>query len=144
MKTPIEISLRDKMIIFAYPVIGMILILFVAYDPLNLIDNPTHQTIIALIVATIPFIGLFYHRKKIMEKTKKPNIIEISRRDILILFLYPVIGMILLLFIGYDPLNLIDNPTHQTIIAFFVPLILFVPLFYHRKKIMEKAKKEYP
>ena len=70
MTSIIEISLRDKMILLAYPIIGMILILFIAYDPLNFFDNSTHKTIIALIVGTIPLVGLLYHRKKIIAKAK--------------------------------------------------------------------------
>jgi hypothetical protein len=73
MPRNVEISLRDGLILFAYPIIGMILILLVAYDPLNFFDNPTHKLIIGLIVGTIPLVPLLYHRKKIIEKAKKGN-----------------------------------------------------------------------
>lgn len=71
MTSNMKISQRDKLILLTYPIIGIILILVIAFDPLNFFDNSLHKLIIGLIVASIPFVPFLYHRKKIMSKAKR-------------------------------------------------------------------------
>ena len=73
MKNDVKISNRDRLILLSYPIIGTILILVIAYDPLNFFDNWLHKLIVGLIVGSIPFVPFLYHRKKIIEKAKKDN-----------------------------------------------------------------------
>ncbi len=71
MTSNVKISQKDFLILLIYPLIGTILILVIAYDPLNFFDNSTHKLITGLIVGSIPFPILLYHRKKILTKAKK-------------------------------------------------------------------------
>lgn len=66
---------------------------------------------------------------------------KMSSTDLLILSAYPIIGIILILVIAYDPLNFFDNSSLKLIVGLIVGSILFVPFLYHRKKILDNMKK---
>jgi hypothetical protein len=67
-----EMSLKDRLIILAMSVIGMIIFLLIAYDPLDILDT-TQKYIIAVIVAVANVPLLLYQRQRILKKMKKPN-----------------------------------------------------------------------
>lgn len=73
MTSNMKISLRDKLILLTYPIIGIIVVLVFAYDPLNFFDNSFYKLIIGLIVASTPFPIFLYHARKIITKAKKGN-----------------------------------------------------------------------
>ena len=73
MISNVKISNRDRLLLLSYPIIGTILILVIAYDPLTFFDNSLHKLVVGLIVGSILFVPFFYHRKKIIVKAKKGN-----------------------------------------------------------------------
>jgi hypothetical protein len=65
-----EISVKDRLIILAMSVIGMIIFLLIAYDPLDILDT-SQKWILALIVAVANVPLLLYQRQRILKKMKK-------------------------------------------------------------------------
>jgi Mn2+/Fe2+ NRAMP family transporter len=65
-----EMSLKDRLIIVAMWVIGMILFLLIAYDPLDILDTSQKYMIAGIVVvAFLPL--LLYQRQRILKKMKK-------------------------------------------------------------------------
>jgi hypothetical protein len=64
-----EMSVEDRLVILAMAVIGMIIFLLIAYDPLNILDT-SQKWILALIVAVANVPLLLYQVKRIKNKTK--------------------------------------------------------------------------
>ena len=64
-----EISLRDRLIILAIAVTGMIIFLLIAYDPLDILDT-TQKWILVVIVAVANVPLLLYQVNRIKNKTK--------------------------------------------------------------------------
>jgi hypothetical protein len=64
-----EVSLKDRLTILAMAVVGMIILLLIAYDPIDILDS-TQKIILAVIVmvANVPL--LLYQVKRIKNKTK--------------------------------------------------------------------------
>ena len=73
MKSNVKISLKDKLILLSYPIIGIIVGLVIAYDPFNFFDNSLNKLIVGLVVVSIPFPIFLYHSRKILTKAKKGN-----------------------------------------------------------------------
>ena len=67
-----ETSREDMMINVAMWAIGMIIILLIAYDPLNILDT-TQKVIIVVIMTIILLPLLLYRRKRLLKKMKKPT-----------------------------------------------------------------------
>lgn len=65
---------------------------------------------------------------------------KISRKDMLINVLLWVIGMIIILVIAYDPLDILDT-TQKVIIVVIMTIILLPMLLYRRKRLLKKIKK---
>lgn len=65
-----EMSIRDRLIILAMSVIGMIIFLLIAYDPLDILDT-SQKWILGLIVAVANVPLLLYQRQRILKKMKK-------------------------------------------------------------------------
>lgn len=65
-----EMSLKDRLIILAMSVIGMIIFLLIAYDPLDILDT-SQKWILGLIVAVANVPLLLYQRQRILKKMKK-------------------------------------------------------------------------
>jgi hypothetical protein len=64
-----EISVKDRLIILAMAVTGMIILLLIAYDQLNILDT-TQKWILAVIVAVANVPLLLYQVNRIKNKTK--------------------------------------------------------------------------
>jgi len=64
-----EMSIEDRLIILAMSVIGMIIFLLIAYDPLGILDT-SQKWILGLIVAVANVPLLLYQVKRIKSKTK--------------------------------------------------------------------------
>jgi len=67
-----EMSPKDRLIILAMAVIGMIIFLLIAYDPLDILDT-SQKWILGLIVAVANVPLLLYQRQRILKKMKKPT-----------------------------------------------------------------------
>ena len=65
-----EMSPKDRLIILAMAVIGMIIFLLIAYDPLDILDT-SQKWILGLIVAVANVPLLLYQRQRILKKMKK-------------------------------------------------------------------------
>ena len=65
-----EISIKDRLIILAMSVIGIIIFLLIAYDPLDILDT-SQKVIIAVIVAVANVPLLLYQLQRIRKKMKK-------------------------------------------------------------------------
>ncbi len=65
-----EMSIKDRLTILAMSVIGMIILLLIAYDPLNILDT-TQKYILAVIVAVANVPLLIYQVQRIQKKMKK-------------------------------------------------------------------------
>jgi len=65
-----EMSIKDRLIILAMSLIGMIILLLIAYDPIDILDS-TQKIILAVIVmvANVPL--LLYQRRRILKKMEK-------------------------------------------------------------------------
>ena len=50
------------------------------------------------------------------------------------------IGMIIILLIAYDPLDILDN-TQKVIIVVIMTIVLLPLLLYHRQRLLKKIKK---
>ena len=64
-----EISVKDRLIILAMAVTGMIILLLIAYDQLNILYT-TQKWILAVIVAVANVPLLLYQVNRIKNKTK--------------------------------------------------------------------------
>jgi hypothetical protein len=64
-----EMSVKDRLTILVMSIIGMIIILLIAYDPLNILDT-SQKWIVVLIVAVANVPLLLYQVKRINNKTK--------------------------------------------------------------------------
>ena len=62
-------SVKDRMTILAMAVTGMIILLLIAYDPLDILDT-TQKWILGLIVAVANVPLLLYQVNRIKNKTK--------------------------------------------------------------------------
>jgi hypothetical protein len=65
----------------------------------------------------------------------------ISRKDTLINVALWAIGMIIILLIAYDPLDILDT-TQQMIIVVIMTAILLPLLLYRRQRLLKKMKKQ--
>ena len=65
-----EMSKKDRLIILAMSIIGMIIFYLIGLDPLDLLDF-SQKMIIAVIVAIALTILLIYQVKRIQKKRKK-------------------------------------------------------------------------
>jgi hypothetical protein len=64
-----EMSVKDRLTILAMAVTGMIILLLIAYDPLNIL-NTNQKWILGLIVAVANIPLLLYQVNRIKNKTK--------------------------------------------------------------------------
>ena len=64
----------------------------------------------------------------------------ISRRDMLINVALWAIGMIIILLIAYDPLDILDL-TQKVIIAVIMTIVLLPLLLIRRQRLLKKMKK---
>jgi hypothetical protein len=64
-----EMSVKDRLIILAMAITGMIIFLLIGYDPLNILDT-TQKWILAVIVAVANIPLLLYQVNRIKNKTK--------------------------------------------------------------------------
>jgi Mn2+/Fe2+ NRAMP family transporter len=64
-----EMSIKDRLIILAMSVIGMMIFLLIAYDPLDILDT-SQKWILGLIVAVANVPLLLYQRQRILKKMK--------------------------------------------------------------------------
>jgi len=64
-----EMSVKDRLTILAMSVVGMIILLLIAYDPLDILDT-TQKLILAVIVAVVNVPLLLYQVNRIKNKTK--------------------------------------------------------------------------
>jgi len=62
-----EMSIKDRLSILAMSIIGMIILLLIAYDPLNILDT-SQKWILGLIVAVANVPLLLYQVKRIKNK----------------------------------------------------------------------------
>jgi FtsH-binding integral membrane protein len=67
-----EMSIKDRLSILAMSIIGMIIYLLIAYDPLDILDT-SQKWIIAVIVSIAFAVLLFYQVQRIKKKMKKPT-----------------------------------------------------------------------
>ena len=67
-----EISRKEMLINVAMWAIGMIIILLIAYDPLNILDT-TQQMIIVVIMTAVLLPLLLYRRQRLLKKMKQPT-----------------------------------------------------------------------
>jgi uncharacterized protein YacL len=65
-----RMSVKDRLTILAMAIIGMIIYLLIAYDPLDILDT-TQKYIIAVIVSIAFLILLIYQVQRIQKKMKK-------------------------------------------------------------------------
>jgi hypothetical protein len=65
-----EMSKKDRLIILAMSITGIIILLLIAYDPLDILDT-SQKWILALIVAVANVPLLLYQRQRILKKMKK-------------------------------------------------------------------------
>ena len=65
-----EMSVKDRLIILAMSIIGMIIFYLIGLDPLDILDF-SQKMIIAVIVSIPLTILLIYHVKRIQKKRKK-------------------------------------------------------------------------
>ena len=67
-----EMSKKDRLIILAMSIIGMIIFYLIGLDPLDLLDFS--QKMIIAVIVSIPFLPLLiYQRQRIITKMKKPT-----------------------------------------------------------------------
>jgi Mn2+/Fe2+ NRAMP family transporter len=64
----------------------------------------------------------------------------ISRRDMMINVVIWAIGMIIILLIAYDPLDILDL-TQKVIIVVIMTIVLLPLLLIRRQKLLKKMKK---
>jgi len=72
-KIKMEMSPKDRLSILAMAIIGMIIFLLIAYDPLNILDT-SQKWILGLIVAVANVPLLWYQVKRIKNRTKEIRI----------------------------------------------------------------------
>ena len=72
-----EMSEKDRLIILAMSIIGMIIFYLIGLDPLDLLDF-SQKMIIAVIVSIALTILLIYHVKRIQKKDEKNNLEKLS------------------------------------------------------------------
>jgi FtsH-binding integral membrane protein len=65
-----EMSIKDRLSILAMSIIGMIIYLLIAYDPLDILDT-SQKWIIAVIVSIAFTLLLIYQVQRIKKKMKK-------------------------------------------------------------------------
>lgn len=68
-KIKMEMSPKDRLSILAMAIIGMIIFLLIAYDPLNILDT-SQKWILGLIVAVANVPLLWYQVNRIKKRTK--------------------------------------------------------------------------
>jgi hypothetical protein len=66
---------------------------------------------------------------------------EISRKDMLINVVLWAIGMIIILLIAYDPLDILDI-TQKAIIVVLMTIVLLPLLLYRRQRLLKNIKKQ--
>ena len=64
----------------------------------------------------------------------------IGRKDMLINIVMWAIGMIIILLIAYDPLDILDI-TQKVIIVVIMSIVFLPLLLYRRKRLLKKMKK---
>ncbi|PVX23156.1 MAG: hypothetical protein CW716_12800 [Candidatus Bathyarchaeum sp.] len=67
-----EVSRKDMLINVAMWAMGMIVILLIAYDPLDILDT-TQQMMIVVIMTVILLPLLLYRRQRLLKKMKQPT-----------------------------------------------------------------------
>jgi Mn2+/Fe2+ NRAMP family transporter len=65
---------------------------------------------------------------------------KINHKEMFINVIMWAIGMIIILLIAYDPLDILDI-TQKVIIVVIMTIVLLPLLLYRRKKLIEKMKK---
>jgi hypothetical protein len=66
-----EMSIKDRLIILAMSIIGIIILLLIAYDPLDILDTTQKYIIAAIYAIVIAPILLIYQVQRIRKKMKK-------------------------------------------------------------------------
>ena len=133
-----EMSLKDRLIVVAIWAVGFTTFLLIGLDPLDIL-NLDQKVILVVIISAILLPLLLYHRQRIMKKKGTKTKMEISLKDSLTILAMAVIGMIILLLIAYDPLNILD--TSQKWISALIVAAANVPLLlYQVKRIKSKTK----
>ena len=65
----------------------------------------------------------------------------VSRKDMLINVAMWAIGMIIILLIAYDPLDILDTTQKVTIVV-IMTIVLLPLLLYRRQRLLKKVKKQ--
>jgi len=68
------------------------------------------------------------------------NKMKISHKDMLINVVIWAVGMLIILLIAYDPLDILDI-TQKVIIVVIMSIVLLPLLVYRRKRLLKKMKK---
>ena len=68
------------------------------------------------------------------------NKMKNSRKDMLTNIVIWVVGLIIILLIAYDPLDILDI-TQKVIIVVMMSIVLLPLLLYRRKRLLKKMKK---
>ena len=66
-----EMSIKDRLIILAMSITGIIILLLIAYDPLDILDTTQKYIIAAIYAIVIAPILLIYQVQRIRKKMKK-------------------------------------------------------------------------
>jgi Mn2+/Fe2+ NRAMP family transporter len=139
LENKMEISKKDKMIIWAMGISGIIIYLLIAYDPLDIL-NLDQKVILVVIISPVLLLLLMYQRQRIMKKKETKNKMEISLKYILTISAMSITGMIMILLIAYDPLDIL-NLDQKVILVVIISAISLPLLLYQRQRIMKKMKK---
>jgi hypothetical protein len=71
LENKMEMSIKDRLIILAMSIIGIIILLLIAYDPLDILDTTQKYIIAAIYAIVIAPILLIYQVQRIRKKMKK-------------------------------------------------------------------------
>jgi hypothetical protein len=71
LENKMEMSIKDRLIILAMSITGIIILLLIAYDPLDILDTTQKYIIAAIYAIVIAPILLIYQVQRIRKKMKK-------------------------------------------------------------------------
>ena len=133
-----EISQKDILTIFAMAIIGIMIFLLIAFDPLDIL-NLDQKVILIVIISPVLLLLLSYQRQRIIKKKETKNKMEISQKDILTIFGIWAFAMTILTLIFLDPINILDSTQKITLAA--IVMVANLPiLLYQVKRIKNRTK----
>jgi uncharacterized membrane protein YobD (UPF0266 family) len=133
-----EMNPKDRSTILAMAIISIIIFLPITIDPINIL-NLDQKVILIVTISPILLLLLSYQRQRILKKKEPKNKMEISLKDRLTILAMAFIGMIILLLIAYDPLNILDTSL-KWILGLIVAVANVPLLWYQVKRIKSKTK----